>query len=40
MGVYDLQEQEQIDDLRAWWKRYGNTISSVVVAVAVAAVAV
>src|SRR5215831_5514969 len=40
MGVYDLQEQEQIDDLKAWWSRYGNTISSVVVAVAVAAVAV
>ena len=27
MGVYDLQEQEQIDDLKAWWARYGGTIT-------------
>jgi predicted negative regulator of RcsB-dependent stress response len=27
MGVYDLQEQEQIDDLKAWWSRYGGTIT-------------
>jgi len=27
MAVYDLQEQEQLDDLKAWWARYGGTIA-------------
>jgi predicted negative regulator of RcsB-dependent stress response len=27
MAVYDLEEQEQIDDLKAWWARYGGTIA-------------
>jgi predicted negative regulator of RcsB-dependent stress response len=27
MAVYDLQEQEQIDDLKAWWARYGGTVT-------------
>ena len=27
MAVYDLQEQEQIDDLKAWWVRYGGTVT-------------
>lgn len=27
MAAYDLQEQEQLDDLKAWWKQYGNTIT-------------
>jgi predicted negative regulator of RcsB-dependent stress response len=27
MAAYDLQEQEQIDDLKAWWARYGGTIT-------------
>jgi predicted negative regulator of RcsB-dependent stress response len=27
MPAYDLQEQEQIDDLKAWWKQYGNVIT-------------
>ncbi len=22
--AYDLEEQEQLDELKAWWKRYGN----------------
>jgi predicted negative regulator of RcsB-dependent stress response len=26
MGVYDLQEQEQLDELKAYWKQYGNLI--------------
>ena len=26
MAVYDLEEQEQLDDLKAWWRRWGNTI--------------
>lgn len=27
MAVYDLEEQEQIDELKAWWGRYGNAIT-------------
>jgi predicted negative regulator of RcsB-dependent stress response len=27
MAAYDLQEQEQLDDLKAWWKQYGNTVT-------------
>jgi predicted negative regulator of RcsB-dependent stress response len=27
MAVYDIEEQEQIDDLKAWWARYGGTIT-------------
>lgn len=40
MGVYDLEEQEKLDDIKAWWARWGNTISSVVIAVCVAVFAV
>ena len=24
MAVYDLEEQERVDDLKAWWARWGN----------------
>ena len=27
--AYDLQEQEQLDELKAWWKKYGNLILTV-----------
>ena len=27
MPVSDLEEQDQIDELKAWWSRYGNTIT-------------
>ena len=23
MATYDLEEQEQMDELKAWWKRWG-----------------
>jgi predicted negative regulator of RcsB-dependent stress response len=36
MAVYDLEEQEKIDDLKAFWKRWGNAIATVVIAVCVA----
>lgn len=29
--AYDLQEQEQLDSLKAWWKQYGNLISWVLI---------
>ena len=28
--AYDLQEQEQLDELKAWWGKYGNLIMTVV----------
>jgi predicted negative regulator of RcsB-dependent stress response len=30
MAVYDLQEQEQLDELKAYWKQYGNLILTVI----------
>jgi len=32
--AYDLEEQEQIAQIKAWWKDYGNTVLVVVTAVA------
>ena len=29
MATYDLEEQEQLDELKAWWKQYGNLVTSV-----------
>ena len=34
MAAYDLEEQEKIDDLKAFWNRWGNAISIAVIAVA------
>lgn len=31
--AYDLEEQEQLDSLKAWWKRHGNWISWVLIVV-------
>jgi predicted negative regulator of RcsB-dependent stress response len=33
--AYDLQEQEQLEELKAWWKDYGRLVILAVVAVAV-----
>ncbi|HEY6898336.1 MAG TPA: tetratricopeptide repeat protein [Rhodocyclaceae bacterium] len=38
MAVYDLEEQEQLDELKTWWKQYGNLVTSLVTALAVVAV--
>jgi predicted negative regulator of RcsB-dependent stress response len=35
-NTLDLQEQEQLDDLKAFWKRYGNLITWVITAVLLA----
>ena len=40
MAVYDLEEQEKIDDLKAFWNRWGNAILAAVIAVCLAYVAV
>jgi predicted negative regulator of RcsB-dependent stress response len=38
MATYDLDEQERLDELKAWWKRWGNLLL-VALAVVVAATA-
>lgn len=38
MATYDLEEQEQIEELKTWWKLHGTVVTSVVVALAVAVV--
>jgi predicted negative regulator of RcsB-dependent stress response len=35
--MYDLEEQEQIDALKAWWRQYGRLVAVAVVAAALAA---
>jgi predicted negative regulator of RcsB-dependent stress response len=40
MAVYDLEEQDQLEDLKAWWKQWGNYVSSAVLAVCVGIVGV
>jgi predicted negative regulator of RcsB-dependent stress response len=35
MAVYDLEEQDKLEDLKAWWKQWGNSIAGIVVAVCV-----
>jgi predicted negative regulator of RcsB-dependent stress response len=40
MAVYDLEEQEKLEDLKAFWKRWGNVISGVVIAICVAYIGV
>lgn len=39
MAHYDLEEQEQIDTLKTWWKMYGNLVTSLISAAALAVVA-
>ena len=39
MAAYDLEEQEQLDELKTWWKMYGNLVTGILVAVALAVVA-
>ena len=36
MSTYDLEEQEQLAALKAWWKQYGNLILSAITAVMLA----
>jgi predicted negative regulator of RcsB-dependent stress response len=38
MATYDLEEQEQISSLKHWWETYGNLVTGVLVAVAIAVV--
>jgi predicted negative regulator of RcsB-dependent stress response len=38
MATYDLEEQEQLEELKTWWKMHGTLITAVVVALAIAVV--
>ncbi|MEW5966371.1 MAG: tetratricopeptide repeat protein [Pseudomonadota bacterium] len=38
MATYDLDEQERLDELKAWWKRWGNLVL-IALAVVIAAAA-
>lgn len=37
MAHYDLEEQEQIDSIKTWWKMYGNLVTAIVTALALGA---
>lgn len=39
MAAYDLEEQEQLEELKTWWKMHGNLVTAVVVALALVVVA-
>lgn len=39
MAVYDLEEQEQIENIKSWWQQHGNRITGVIAVVSVAVVA-
>jgi predicted negative regulator of RcsB-dependent stress response len=34
--AYDLEEQEQLDEFKAWWKRHGKTVTNLALAALVA----
>ena len=34
MAVYDLEEQEQLAEIKAWWRQHGNRVTSVLLAAA------
>jgi predicted negative regulator of RcsB-dependent stress response len=38
MAVYDLEEQEQLSELKAWWNQYGNLVTAVAVVAAFSSV--
>lgn len=38
MAIYDLEEQEQISELKAWWEQYGKFVTAIAVIAAVASV--
>lgn len=35
MATYDLEEQEQLDELKTWWKMRGNLVTGVVTVLAI-----
>ena len=39
MAPYDLEEQEQLAELKAWWKMYGNLLINVLIAASLIVIA-
>ncbi len=39
MATYDLEEQEQLAEIKTWWKQYGNLVTNVLTAAAVIVIA-
>jgi predicted negative regulator of RcsB-dependent stress response len=39
MAAYDLDEQEKLGDLKAWWSRYGNYVTGAITVIALAVAA-
>lgn len=39
MATYDLEEQEQLDEIKVWWKQYGNLLINVLTGAALVVVA-
>jgi predicted negative regulator of RcsB-dependent stress response len=39
MAAYDLEEQEQLDELKTWWKLHGNLVTNILLAIALVAAA-
>lgn len=39
MATYDLEEQEQLAEIKVWWKQYGNLVTNVLTAVALVVIA-
>ncbi len=39
MATYDLEEQEQLAEIKLWWKQYGNLLINVVTAAAIVFIA-
>jgi predicted negative regulator of RcsB-dependent stress response len=40
MAVYDLEEQDKLDDLKSWWKQWGNVVTGALLAVCLGVFAV
>ena len=39
MATYDLEEQEQLDEIKVWWKQYGNLVVGLLTAVSIGVIA-
>lgn len=39
MAVYDLEEQEQLEEIKTWWRMYGNYVTTTVIVVGLAVAA-
>ena len=39
MAAYDLEEQEQLAEIKAWWKMYGNLVVNVLLGILIAVAA-